>query len=81
MEWSSCQGEDEIFVLVWRAEELDKLLRNEKMVESITERHPLKKILDPSEVAKMASFLISDNALSISGQIFKIDCGIVTFKI
>jgi len=58
-----------------------KLLRNEKMVESITERHPLKKILDPSEVAKMASFLISDHALSVSGQIFKIDCGIVTFKI
>jgi len=58
-----------------------KLLRNEKMIESITERHPLKKFLHPKEVADLASFLISDNALSISGQIFELDCGIVSFKI
>lgn len=58
-----------------------KLLRNEKMIENITERHPLKKFLHPEEVAAMAHFLISDNALSISGQIFELDCGIVSFKI
>lgn len=58
-----------------------KLLRNEKMIESITERHPLKKLLQPNEVADLASFLISDKALSISGQIFELDCGIVSFKI
>lgn len=58
-----------------------KILRNEKMIENITQRHPLKKILDPVEVADMAAFLISDKAKSISGQIFEIDCGIVTFKI
>lgn len=58
-----------------------KILRNEKMIENITQRHPLKKILDPVEVADMATFLISDKAKSISGQIFEIDCGIVTFKI
>ena len=57
-----------------------KILRNEKMIENITQRHPLKKILDPVEVADMAAFLISDKAKSISGQIFEIDCGIVTFK-
>lgn len=58
-----------------------KLLRNEKMVETITERHPLKKILKPQEVAEMAVFLISDKSSSISGQIFPMDNGIVTFKI
>lgn len=58
-----------------------KLLRNDKMVESITERHPLKKILNPQEVAEMAVFLMSDKASSISGQIFEMDCGIVSFKI
>jgi len=58
-----------------------KLLRNERMIENITERHPLKKYLHPKEVADMASFLISDKATSISGQIFELDCGIVTFKI
>jgi NAD(P)-dependent dehydrogenase (short-subunit alcohol dehydrogenase family) len=58
-----------------------KLLRNEKMIEKITERHPLKKILNPQEVAEMASFLISEKANSISGQILTMDCGMVTFKI
>jgi len=58
-----------------------KLLRNEKMIENIKERHPLKKFLDPKEVADMAAFLLSEKASSISGQIFEMDCGIVSFKI
>jgi len=58
-----------------------KLLRNDKMIQNITERHPLKKFLSPEEVADMAQFLISDSASSISGQIFQMDCGIVSFKI
>ena len=57
------------------------LLRNEKMIEKITERHPLKKFLSPEEVADMAEFLLSENASSVSGQIFEMDCGIVSFKI
>ncbi|WP_417859194.1 SDR family oxidoreductase, partial [Xanthomarina gelatinilytica] len=58
-----------------------KLLRNEKMIENITERHPLKKFLNPEEVADMAAFLLSDKTASISGQTFEMDCGIVSFKI
>ncbi|MCK0144930.1 SDR family oxidoreductase [Arenibacter sp. F26102] len=58
-----------------------KLLRNDKMIENIKDRHPLKKFLNPKEVADMAEFLLSDKASSISGQIFEMDCGIVTFKI
>lgn len=58
-----------------------KLLRNERMIENITERHPLKKFLEPNEVADMATFLTSNKAKSISGQIFELDCGIVNFKI
>lgn len=57
-----------------------KLLRNDRQKEQMIERHPLKKYLNPKEVAAMASFLISDNALSMSGQIFEMDCGITTFK-
>ncbi|MEO6348101.1 MAG: SDR family oxidoreductase, partial [Aquaticitalea sp.] len=53
-----------------------KLLRNEKMIENIMERHPLKKFLKPDEVADMAEFLLSDKAASISGQVFELDCGI-----
>jgi len=37
--------------------------------------------LKPEEVAEMANYLISDHAKSISGQIFEMDYGIVTFKI
>ncbi len=58
-----------------------KLLRNERMVENTIQRHPLKKFLAPSEVATMAAYLISDNSKSISGQVFKLDCGIVSLKI
>ena len=53
-----------------------KILRNDKVIENMVERHPLKKILSSNEVAKMASFLISEDASSISGQIFKMDAGI-----
>lgn len=66
---------------VTNTELASKLLRNEKMIENITERHPLKKFLSPEEVADMAAFLLSDSCASISGQIFQMDCGIVSFKI
>ncbi len=58
-----------------------KLLRNEKMIENITERHPLKRFLNTEEVATTAEFLLSNKAASFSGQIFEMDCGIVSFKI
>jgi NAD(P)-dependent dehydrogenase (short-subunit alcohol dehydrogenase family) len=57
------------------------ILRNDRMKENMMERHPMKGYLKPEEVAQMANFLISDNAKSISGQVFEMDYGIVTFKI
>jgi 3-oxoacyl-[acyl-carrier protein] reductase len=66
---------------ITQTELASKLLRNEQMEENMKERHPLKKILSPNEVASMAAFLISDNALSFSGQVFEMDCGIVSFKL
>jgi len=58
-----------------------KLLRNERMIENTIQRHPLKKFLEPGEVASMVEYLISDISKSISGQVFKLDCGIVSLKI
>lgn len=58
-----------------------KLLRNDKMIENIKERHPMKTFLQPEDVAGMAEFLLSEKARSISGQVFEMDCGIVSFKI
>lgn len=57
-----------------------KLLRNDKMVESIKERHPMKTFLQPEDVAETGSFLISEKARKITGQIIEMDCGIVTIK-
>jgi enoyl-[acyl-carrier-protein] reductase (NADH) len=51
------------------------------MIDNMNERHPLKKYLEPQEVADMATFLLSEKAASLSGQIFEMDCGIVSFKI
>ncbi|WP_046744369.1 SDR family NAD(P)-dependent oxidoreductase [Kordia zhangzhouensis] len=66
---------------VTNTELASKLLRNDKMIENIKERHPLKKFLDSTEVADMANFIISEKARSTSGQIFTIDCGIVSVKL
>ncbi|MEC5164767.1 3-oxoacyl-[acyl-carrier protein] reductase [Flavobacterium sp. PL11] len=57
------------------------ILRNDRMKENMVERHPMKGYLKPEEVAGMANFLISEQAKSISGQVFEMDYGIVTFKI
>jgi NAD(P)-dependent dehydrogenase (short-subunit alcohol dehydrogenase family) len=57
------------------------ILRNDRMKENMVERHPMKGYLKPEEVAGMANFLISEEAKSISGQIFEMDYGIVSFKL
>ena len=57
------------------------ILRNDRMKENMMERHPMKNYLKAEEVASMANYLISDQAKSISGQVFEMDYGIVTFKL
>lgn len=57
------------------------ILRNDRMKENMIERHPLKNYLRPQEAAQMADYLISKAAGSISGQIFQMDYGLVSFKI
>lgn len=56
------------------------ILRNDRMKENMVERHPMKSYLKAEEVANMVDFLISEKANSISGQIFEMDYGLVTFK-
>ena len=57
------------------------ILRNDRMKENMIERHPMKNYLKPDEVAGMVDFLISEKANSISGQIFQMDYGLVSFKL
>ena len=58
-----------------------RLLRNDKQRETMSERHPLKSILNPTEVAALTKYLLSSDAKSISGQTFPIDAGITSLKL
>lgn len=57
------------------------ILRNDRMKENMAERHPMKNYLKPQEVAQLADYLISEKSKSISGQIFQMDYGLVSFKL
>jgi NAD(P)-dependent dehydrogenase (short-subunit alcohol dehydrogenase family) len=59
----------------------ERILRNDRSKELSAERHPLKRYLEPEEVAEMASFIISNKGASFSGQIIEMDCGIVNLKV
>jgi len=56
------------------------ILNNDKKKESMSERHPLKRYLQPEEVASFASYLLSEQSKSLSGQVFYLDSGIVSIK-
>jgi len=57
------------------------LLKNEKSVENIKQKHPLKKILNASEVASLACYLVSSAASGITGQTIGVDSGLSTLRI
>lgn len=57
------------------------LLRNEAAIERMANRHPMKNIINPVEIANMASFLISEKAANITGQIIGIDGGLSTISL
>jgi NAD(P)-dependent dehydrogenase (short-subunit alcohol dehydrogenase family) len=38
---------------------------------------PMKRFLDPAEIASMAAYLASDDARGVTGQAFNISCGSV----
>lgn len=58
-----------------------RILRNDRLMEAHADRHPLKKIVKPEEVAHLASFLMSNKAMSLTGQIVELDCGLVNLKL
>ena len=58
-----------------------RLLNNEKKQEKMAERHPLKRVGTPSDIAKMAAFLLSDDSSWMTGQVLGVDGGISTLNI
>lgn len=57
------------------------LLNTDEKIAANAQRHPLKKIGQPNDVAKMAEFLLSDDAAWMTGQILHVDGGMSTLKI
>lgn len=57
------------------------LVNSEQKREANAQRHPLKRIGNPDDLAHMAAFLLSDKAGWISGQILHVDGGYSTLKV
>ena len=57
-----------------------RLLRNEKQLEAANERHPMKRVGAPEDIAEMAAFLVSNKSSWITGQIFQVDGGMSAIK-
>lgn len=56
------------------------ILRNETVKENMVAKHPLKRILQPEDVAKMVVFLLNDSSNGITGQIFIQDNGLISIS-
>lgn len=56
------------------------LLRNEKQRTRSEERHPLKRIGEPVDVAQAAKYLLSDESSWMTGQILHLDGGLSSIK-
>lgn len=57
------------------------LLSSEEKRRASAERHPLKRIGDPAEVAKAAAFLLGPESGFMTGQVLKIDGGLSSLKL
>lgn len=57
------------------------ILRNETIKENMIAKHPLKRILQPQDVAKTAIFLLNDDSNGITGQIFVQDNGLISLEL
>lgn len=56
------------------------LLNTDIKREANAQRHPLKKIGTPDDIANMAAFLVSDHAGWITGQVLHVDGGMSTLR-
>ncbi|NGZ89262.1 SDR family NAD(P)-dependent oxidoreductase [Psychroflexus maritimus] len=58
-----------------------KLLGNEKKKEKMDERHPLKRVGEAIDLAKVTAFLLSDDSSWITGQVLGVDGGMSSLNV
>ncbi len=58
-----------------------RLLSNDKKKELMATRHPLKRVGEAKDIAKMAEFLLKDDSSWMTGQILGVDGGMSTLNI
>ncbi|MDT0650016.1 SDR family NAD(P)-dependent oxidoreductase [Autumnicola edwardsiae] len=59
----------------------EKLLNNDKKKEKMKERHPMKRVGNPEDIANLATFLLSDESSWITGQVMGVDGGLSTLNL
>jgi NAD(P)-dependent dehydrogenase (short-subunit alcohol dehydrogenase family) len=59
----------------------EKLLSSPEKIEANGQRHPMKRIGSPEDIAEMTCFLLSDKSSWITGQILHVDGGMSALKI
>jgi len=58
-----------------------RLLSNDKKVEMMSQRHPLKRVGQPEDIANMTAFLLGQESTWMTGQILGVDGGLSTLNI
>lgn len=59
----------------------ENLLNSDAKREANAARHPLKRVGEPTDLANMAAFLLSDEASWMSGQVVHVDGGISSLRV
>ena len=54
----------------------ERVARNPEILDQLVRWYPLRRVVEPSEVASAVSFLASDSAAAISGAVLPVDCGL-----
>jgi NAD(P)-dependent dehydrogenase (short-subunit alcohol dehydrogenase family) len=57
------------------------LLNNDKKKEKMAERHPLKRVGEPDDIASLATFLLDGRSGWITGQVMGVDGGLSTLNL
>jgi len=58
-----------------------RLLNNDKKIEMMSERHPLKRVGEATDIAEIALFLLSNKSSWMTGQVIGVDGGMSTLNI